>query len=170
MLSLVSLSVTIGGSSMNWLVPRPLLFPRAAPMNYRVQAYRQTQAQSWTRVDMLLALYDKALMSIDIGVEALTAGRMEEVPVARMRLQRVLLGLIDGLDLQSDETSRQIAQLLVFAMRKAADPEAQSWQDARRVLTPLREAFAGIRDVAAAAEKNGEIPPIDWHAQYGYTA
>lgn len=139
-------------------------------MSRHVQAYRQVQAQSWTRVDMLLALYDKSLLAIDAGIVVLSAERTIEVPPARVQVQRLLLGLIDGMDIEKDETSQNLARLLMFSIRKTGTDDVQGWQDARRIVQTLREAFAGVRDEAVQAERLGEIPPIDWRTPVAFSA
>jgi len=139
-------------------------------MSRHVQAYRQVQAQSWTRVDMLLALYDKTLLAVDAGTEILDQGRVAEISPVRIRLQRLLLGLIDGMDIENDETSQNLARLLMFAIRRTATDESQAWRDARGIIQTLREAFAGVRDEAVSAERLGEIPPIDWRTPVAFSA
>ncbi|AMV22750.1 flagellar protein FliS [Planctomyces sp. SH-PL14] len=131
-------------------------------MNRQVQAYRQVKAQGWSRVDMVLALYDRTIASIDEGLERIRLGQPEALSPIRARVQRLLLGLIEGMDIAGDETSRQMARVLVFAMQRMADSTELSWSDARRVIVPLREGFAGIREEAIRGEQQGTIPPLDW--------
>ncbi len=139
-------------------------------MSRHVNAYRQVQAQSWTRVDMLLALYDKALLMVEAGIHLLEQGRIEDISPARVQVQRLLLGLIDGMDLEKDETSQKMAQVLMFAMRRASLDDPSAWRDALRIIQPLSDAFHEIRDQAVAAERRGEIPPLDWGTQFAFSA
>jgi flagellar protein FliS len=139
-------------------------------MSRHVNAYRHVQAQSWTRVDMLLALYDKALLMVEAGIHLLEQGRFEAIPPARVQVQRLLLGLIEGMDLENDDTSRKMAQVLMFAIRRSSVDDPSAWRDALRIIQPLRDGFAEIRDQAAAAERRGEIPPLDWRTPVAFSA
>ena len=111
---------------------------------------------------MVLALYDRTLASIDEGLERIRLGQPDALTPIRARVQRLLLGLIEGMDIAGDETSHQMARVLVFALQRLSDSEAVGWSDARRIIVPLRDGFAGIREEAIRGEQSGAIPPLDW--------
>ena len=123
--------------------------------------YRQTTVGSWTRVDMLLKLYAAAVETARQGtlqIESPT-GRVESS--TRTHMQRIIAQLVEGLDLSQGEVPAQVQRLLLFALQSVETDDLERWSSTTRVLTTLHDAFTAIRQEAIAAERAGEIPPLN---------
>lgn len=125
-----------------------------------VNHYKSIQSMSWTRADMLLLIYDRALQAISGGIQALQSG--DTAPLARHRLDahKALLMLADGLDLSQGEVPQNVLRLAVFAIDQTSGTETDAWIAARGVLQTLRDAFAQVRDDVNQLEASGRIPAL----------
>lgn len=124
------------------------------------QLYRQSAAGSWTRIDMLLKLYEAAIECADLVVGQLTSPTQRVEPATRTRMQRILGQLLDGLDLSQGDLPAQVQRLLLFALQSVETNDLERWTSMSRVLSTLLEGFSEIRVDAIAAERSGEIPPL----------
>ncbi len=114
------------------------------------QAYAGSRQHGWTRIDMLIALYQATLNSMEQLERQLAEGR--SLPATQMQLQRRLLGIVAGLDLSAGDLPMQIAQLVRWALSQLPSPDPQVW---RRVIQSFRticQAYESIRPEAAEQE------------------
>ena len=120
-------------------------------------AYRQHATCRWTRIEMLLELYNSAISALQQAGEALDAGDDLRATRELANAQRLVGGIASGLNRDAGELPQNIERLCLFVVEQIArrDPQA-----ALRVLTPLRDGFATIRERAVALEREGEIPEI----------
>src|SRR5438128_2711962 len=123
-------------------------------------AYRQQTSPGWTRVDSLLALFDRAIGRGEQALEALAGGNHETARRLLARAQLVVGGLAAGVA-PDGELASQFTGLYTFAMQRLAVGEPQTVQEAIGVLRTLREGFEGVRGEAIEWERNGIIPPLD---------
>jgi flagellar secretion chaperone FliS len=124
-------------------------------------AYRQTQlhALPWTRIDLLLALYDKAVERITAAEEALRAGDRPRALPLISKAQLIVLELAAGVRTDVDAaTGTDMLRLYEFAAHELAAAGIDNLRSALRVLTTLREGFRTIRDEAVTLERTGRIP------------
>lgn len=123
-------------------------------------AYRQQSQTAWTRIDMLLALYNATVSSLDEGIDLLN--RQDTVGYSTIQLKTCerLLHLIDGIDAERSETSARIRDLCVFCIGQIAHPSIPDWTSAREVLATLRDGFEEIRTEGIRLEAEGVIPPL----------
>lgn len=123
--------------------------------------YKTAQENStthWTRVDMLIAIYDKAISHI----EQMTAANDEATATSeRLKAVRLVTHLLTGLNHEHGEIPQKIEQLLEFVNHSLADVNHAAAAHAAKVLTTLREAFEGIREQAVELESCGDIPPLN---------
>lgn len=122
--------------------------------------YRTRAATGWTRIDMLLALYDAALRTLDETLAAMAA-RGQAPPQLLLKAQQFVLLLLEGIDESAGEPAPSVRRLLVFVLERVQTTEAAAWRDARKVLGQLREAFQQVADEARRLEQRGEIPPLN---------
>jgi flagellin-specific chaperone FliS len=123
--------------------------------------YQQTQTLSWTRVDMLLTIYDHVVSALTEGAVLLEQGKGAQLIPIRIRAQKALLAVADGLDLEQGELPTQVLRLVVFALDQVRTDDAVNWRSAARVMNTLRDGFAEIQDQARVAEYDGRIPALD---------
>lgn len=127
----------------------------------RHSAYRHASATAWTRVDMLLALYDASLTAVEAGLAKAQAGDQNSLVDSRFRAQRLIAELISGIDAERGELPRNIQRLLAYCLDQICGETEPQWAAAARVLTQLRDSFRAIRDEAVQLEQTGQIPPLE---------
>lgn len=124
------------------------------------EVYRKQRAASWTRVDMVVALYDEAIKQIDDATKALVRNNHVEARQHCLRVVQVIDCLRSGVDEGAGNVPQDILRLYHFVDRCVTSGKLADLDAARNVLTPIRESFLGIRDSAAAMEHEGKIPAL----------
>ncbi|MEZ6130162.1 MAG: flagellar protein FliS [Planctomycetaceae bacterium] len=127
-------------------------------------AYRKSKATSLTRIDMLIALYDRTLKTLNAGIESQQSGDDNGFISAQLTAYRCILALLDGIDADRDEVSANIQRLCLFAASRILEGTTGSWQDAIKVLQPLHNSFVQIREEAVQLELNGQIPALNFQS------
>lgn len=127
------------------------------------QRYRQTEASDhWTRMDMLLALYDGALARLEKAALALTNG---DVPVATPYLSKaqiIVNELASGVRVDVEpEMGTNMLRLYEYVVNELRTPRLANVRNAVKVLTTLREGFESVRDEANRLERSGELASVD---------
>lgn len=128
--------------------------------------YRRYQQQpepdtGWTRIDLLLALYDKALERLDRAEEALRANDTAGAVSLLLKTQQIIMALAEGVRVDvNPEVNTNILRLYEFAMHETAQANVKAIGNARKVLRTLREGFEAIRVEANAMERDGRIAPM----------
>lgn len=127
----------------------------------RHSAYLQASATSWTRIDMLIALYDATLFAVEQGLQAIREEDQPSLIQHRFRAQRLISQLIVGVDLEQGELPQNIHRLLTFCLMQICGGSNEEWTAAISTLSELKQAFDEIRDHAVEMEKSGQIPALD---------
>lgn len=127
------------------------------------QRYRQAEASDhWTRMDMLLALYDGALARLEKATQALTNG---DVPVATPYLSKaqiIVSELASGVRVEVEpETGTNILRLYEYVVNELRTPRLANVRNAVKILTTLREGFESVREEANRLERAGELTSVD---------
>jgi flagellar protein FliS len=123
-------------------------------------AYRKQVQTAWTRIDMLLAVYDVTVETLDKGIDLLNRQDLMNYAPVQLKANQCYLALLDGIDLESGGVTAQIHDLCVFCIGQIAEPDAGAWTTARTVTSTLREAFQAIRSEGNELEATGVIPPL----------
>ena len=113
--------------------------------------------QGWTRIEMLVALYDRAITTIQF---AQFAEQQHDEPLMTSKLleaNRFVLGLHAGLNPENCEIAQNIGRLLNFVMLRL---EERKFDEAVHFLQKLKSSFEEIQEEAVALEKSGQIPPL----------
>lgn len=129
-------------------------------------AYRRNTQSGWTRIEMLLAIYDGAINSIDSGIELMQQGRTQDYPAAQLRSVELCLLLISGIDVNASSTAVQIHQLCIFCLGQLKTMEIANWEDARSILATLREGFEAIREEGNDLESSGVIAGLPQDSEH----
>ena len=114
------------------------------------QAYSGSRRHGWTRIDMLIALYQATLRSMEQLQVQLAEGRAH--PATQVQLQRRLLGILAGLDLSAGDLPMGIAQLVRWALSQLPTPDPQVWHHVIRSFRTICQAYESIRPEAAEQE------------------
>jgi flagellar protein FliS len=123
--------------------------------------YKTVQSYSWTRVDMLILVYDQAVSALSEGAQLLEQNRRAELPAVKLRAMKTLLAIAEGLNLQQGELPIQVLRLVVFALDQVRIESAEAWRSAESVISTLRSGFLEIQDEARRDEYEGRIPALD---------
>ncbi len=125
------------------------------------QKYKQISSRSWTRVDMLLVVYDQVVTALNDGVRLLREDRTTELPAVRLRAMRTLLAIADGLDLKQGDVPNQVLRLVEYSLEQIKSQSADAWLSAAEVINKLRAGFQEIQEQARKDEYEGRIPALD---------
>lgn len=128
------------------------------------RAYRRPEpSAAWTRIDLLLALYDGALERLQKAEAALRQGDEAAAVPLLVRAQLIVSGLASGV--RSDGTNEEMAanmlRLYEYVTHELRQPRLAGIENARKVLATLREGFETIRGEAAELERSGRLQPAD---------
>ncbi len=126
-------------------------------MYYQNEQVLETMIKGWTRIEVLLALYDRAIESVKLASQAYAEGDSNLALRSTIEANKYVLGLLSGLDSDQCPIAFGIEQILVFVMVKL---EQKELDQAQRFLEELRESFSQIKDEAIELEKQGQIPPL----------
>ena len=128
---------------------------------------RQSLFGGWTRVELLLQLYERAIESV---VNTKAAEEIND-PAAYSRFfvdaQKTILAIHSGLKPDEYDVAFNIARLLHFVLTCL---EKKSFDDAIKILTEMKSGFESIRDEANQMEAEGKIPPLESSDVYRTTA
>ena len=126
---------------------------------YSSNAYQiDTMLSGWTRIDMLLALYDRAIISVRSAQEAEAAENEKLFAEKFIDAHKCVLAIHGGLKPEECEMSFNIARLLHFIMTRISE---HNFDEAVHFLEKLRSSFEAIREEATALERAGKIPSLE---------
>ena len=125
--------------------------------------YQKPEPQSgWTRIDLLLALYDKALERLDKAEAALRAGDLGTAVPELSKTQTIIIALAGGVRVEvNPEMNTNILRLYEFAVDALRQPTVAAIGNVRTVLRTLREGFETIRAEANELERAGQLGSAD---------
>lgn len=126
-------------------------------MSYPTQGLVESEIQGWTRIEALLELYDRAIVSIECMQETAVEGTKERFTKYQLDAYRYLYGIASGLDTEKSEVAQNVARLLSFVLLKLQESE---FDLALRFVRQLRDSFDAIKEDAIESERNGGIPPL----------
>jgi flagellar protein FliS len=127
----------------------------------------ETMFGGWTRIDMLLALYDRAIASVRGADLAKRSGNDAEFADKFIDAQKCILAIHGGLKPDEYEIAFDIARLLNFILTRLSE---YNFEEAAHFLEKLRSGFEGIREEATELEKSGKIPTLELSAGFNATA
>ena len=120
--------------------------------------YKNRITQGWTRIDMLLALYDAMVDSLSSAEEAQAGQDESRQTWETLRIQRLMLGILAGINHDYQELAWQIERLCHVVLDRISQ---RDFGAARRVLSILKEAFEGIVEEARELERTGVTPRVE---------
>lgn len=126
-------------------------------------AYRkQEQTTGWTRIDFLLALYDKALERLDRAEAALRGRDPAEATSQLVKTQLILTALVSGVRPEVNESQgTNILSLYEYVSNELRRPRVTGIENARKILRTLREGFESVREEANRLERTGQLPTAE---------
>lgn len=122
--------------------------------------YKEHRRVGWTRVEMLLALYEAAIHSARDAQQAMDEQDPTKACQHCMRSVRLVMELRAGLNFDHGDSPKQLEQLLEFVQHCLLEREPRV-ADALKILETLHSAYEGIREEAIQLESQGVIPSVD---------
>lgn len=127
-------------------------------MNMKKNHYKvDNMLGGWTRIDLLLAIYDKAIAALNGCHHAMEKDDQATYANEFIQAQKCVLAIHGGLKPDQHEVAYNIARLLNFVLLQM---EQKNFMDGVRILEKMREGFAEIYDEAIALEKANVIPSM----------
>lgn len=123
-------------------------------------AYQQQSPPCWTRIDMLLALFDGGIQRCEEAIAALERSDDRAARNLRNKARLIVCGLASGVIADDDPVTTNILRLYEYALHALGQGGIDDVRSVRKVLGILREGFQKIRPEAVALERQGVIPPI----------
>lgn len=136
-------------SGIPWCLETDLMSPHFS--------YQRSAAGAWTRIDLLLTVYDIGIRTAESALNALANGDEASAVRHRLRFYRVLMQILDGLDTRYEMT-QNIQRLALYMFDRSTKGRPEDWQTILKVLQVLRGGFGAIRDQAIEMESEGLIP------------
>ena len=122
--------------------------------------YKNAKANSWTRIDMLLFIYENVIMSLDNGISILQSEDRSGMIMARIDAQKKILLLTEGLAVDTDPTAGHILNICVFILDQLLMDDVEAWKTSLSLIETLHEGFQAIADEARELERTGKIPQL----------
>jgi flagellin-specific chaperone FliS len=130
-------------------------------MNPYMKYRRQEESTNWTRMDLLLALYDKALERLDRAEASLKAGNSAEAIPQISKTQLIVSELAAGVKIDvNPEVNVNILRLYEYTITELSHGTVEGITHARKILKELRAGFEAVRAEANEMERTGKIPPL----------
>ena len=122
--------------------------------------YRNAKAIAWTRIDMLLVIYEAAIEALDRGITILKSHDHSHLLQARLDAQRKVLLIAEGLSIDEDPTAAHIMSLCIFVLDQVQTDSLEQWKTSVKLIETLHEGFQEIADEARELERTGKIPQL----------
>jgi len=124
------------------------------------QAYRrQNESVAWTRIDMLLALYDRAIEQLTTAHRLLRANDRRSALPLLSKAQIVVNALASGVRIDlNEERGTNLLVLFEFVVRRISEAHDTAVADALSILHILRKGYEAIRPQAVELERQGKLP------------
>lgn len=129
-------------------------------MNPRLK-YKTANVHGWTRIDMLIRIYDAVIQSFDEGGAILRSDDQHGIVACRILAQKRVLMIVEGLDTEHDPNTQNILRLCMFALEQILSDDADKWAALSRIFDTIRDGFLQIQDEAREAEQRGDIPRLN---------
>ena len=118
---------------------------------------RQSLLGGWTRVDLLLHIYDRAITSTEACEQAILDDDYVAYTKHYIDAQKALLAIHSGLKPDESEVAFNVARLLHFAIGAM---EQKDFATTVKVLSEIRDGYLAVAEEANEMERTGAIPAI----------
>ncbi len=122
---------------------------------------QQQTVPSWTRIDMLLAIFDGGVERCEQALAALERQDHAAAKKLLIKARLIVMGLASGVIADGDPVTTTILQLYEYALHSLAQGGIEDVRGTLNVLRILREGFQKVRPEAVELERSGVIPPIN---------
>jgi flagellin-specific chaperone FliS len=121
------------------------------------QYKKQSLSFGWTRIEMLLEVYDHAITALEGTQVSLQQEDQAAFAKHYVAAQKAMLAIHSGLEPHKDQVAYNVACLLHFAIDCC---QQRKFADAIKVLQELRSGFAAVAEEVNQLERDGTLPPV----------
>jgi flagellar secretion chaperone FliS len=127
------------------------------------RAYKPAEPTAgFTRIDLLLALYDKALERLDTAADALDRNDPATAVPQLSKTQLIVNELAAGVRIEvNPESNTNLLRLYEFVSHEIAKATVPAIRGAQKLLRTLREGFEAVRAEANELERSGQLAKAD---------
>jgi flagellar secretion chaperone FliS len=127
------------------------------------RAYKPAEPTAgFTRIDLLLALYDKALERMDTAADALDRNDPATAIPQLSKTQLIVNELAAGVRVEvNPESNTNLLRLYEFVSHELAKATVPAIRGAQKLLRTLREGFEAVRAEANELERSGQLAKAD---------
>src|SRR5205085_7402956 len=111
-----------------------------------------------TRVDLLLSLFERAVVRLRQAHEALTQQQPDLACELLVKAEILVQAIASGVNLDQGPLAQDLLRLYEFALFAIREATPEKVDAALQVLSSLHEAFRQIREEASELERKGLIP------------
>lgn len=122
------------------------------------EAYKQPQTIPQPRIDIVIALYRKALEHLQHARQVSAEDRTDDARRYLVKAQLIVNSLASGMAGSTEEISINFLRLYEFVSERLARGGMADIDSAQRVLETLRNGFEEARNQAIALEAAGTLP------------
>ena len=122
-----------------------------------VEEYQTAATGGWTRIEMLLEIYQHAIDQMTAADLALKSDDKSRSRFHLLKSQNAVFAIFSGLNTE-DEIGMNVARLCHFVFSCI---ESRNLKDGITILKTLKDGFEQIRLEANKLEAEGEIPELD---------
>ena len=124
----------------------------------QLKVYQQKSLSGdWTRADVILMLYNRAIESIESCEIACEVGDNAAFFKHEIATRKTLIAIHAGLKPDECEIAHNIARLLHFVL---ASFDQKDFASSKAILGTIRDGFSQIADQANEMEQSGVIQPM----------
>jgi len=123
-----------------------------------VSAYEQSRALGWTRIDLILAVFDGIVRQLELARARLKANDMRAADDLLARARIGISALAGGCG--GNDQSANFARLYDYLLRHLSQSDAGHISDALGILGTLRAGFEAVRGQARDLERQGIIAAL----------
>lgn len=124
----------------------------------QLKTYQRTSIKSgWTRIEMLLMLYERAIAAIESCEIANEVGDQTLFHQHELTVRKTIMAIHAGLKPDEDEVAYNIARLLHFVMVRF---DQKDFKTCKNVLEEIYSGFSQIAEEANQLEREGTIPAL----------
>ncbi|MEZ6095623.1 MAG: flagellar protein FliS [Pirellulaceae bacterium] len=110
-----------------------------------------------SRISLLIKVYDRTLGFIEMAHEANLSGDNDQMLEWQLKIQRMILGLLAGIDTDSGDVAVNVARLLEFVMDRVVH---QDFEAAHKITNKLRDTYTAVQEEVEELESSGAIPSM----------
>ncbi len=118
---------------------------------YPTDTYRKSQVETASPIDLVIMLYDRAIVLLDKAINEISEKKYEEKNTSLMKATDIVFELLSILDNdKGGEIAASLSRLYNFVIRAITNAnmslDTKELENAKRILSELRESWISIKN------------------------